>query len=106
MFCTKCGTVLQDGSQFCPCCGNKIEEDSFGSQSEVKVMLDPSEVVPAKKVADSSKSLSGQGSNIGLILIIVSIIIDLFSLVTGLFPLMILGTILFVVGGLIRLFSH
>ena len=105
MFCSKCGTELQDGTQFCHNCGNKVgEANQPVSPKEVKVILDPSEVVPQKKVADSSTSFSGQGSNIGLILIIVSIIIDLVGLVSGFIPITIIGTVLFVVGILIRMF--
>lgn len=105
MFCSKCGTNLQDGTLFCPSCGNKVGETPAPvAQKEVKVMLAPAEVVPAKEAKDSSKSMSGQGSTIGLILIIISIILDLFALVSGFIPLMTVGTILFVVGILIRMF--
>lgn len=105
MFCSKCGAMLQDGSQFCPSCGNKVGEVPTPIvPQEVKVMLDPAEVVPAKETADSSKSFSGQGKTIGLILIIISIILDLVALVSGFIPIMTVGTILFVVGILMRIF--
>lgn len=105
MFCSKCGTNLQDGSQFCPSCGNKVGETPAPiAYKEVKVMLDPAEVVPAKETKDSSTSFSGQGRTIGLILIILSIILDLVALVSGFIPIMTVGTILFVVGILIRMF--
>ncbi len=105
MFCSKCGTNLQDGTQFCHNCGNKVGETSSPVvEKEIKVMLDPSEVVPQKKVADSSKSFSGQGKTMGMVLIIVSIIIDLVGLVSGFIPITILGTVLFVVGILMRMF--
>lgn len=105
MFCSKCGTNLQDGTQFCHNCGNKIGEvQQPVVKSEPKVILDPSEVVPQKKVADSSKSFAGQGKTLGLILIIVSIIIDLVGLVTGFIPITIIGTVIFVVGILMRMF--
>ena len=105
MFCSKCGTNLQEGTQFCHNCGNKVGETNTAvPKQEVKVMLDPSEVVPSKKTADSSKSFSGQGKTLGLILMIVSIIIDLVGLVSGFIPITILGTVLFVVGVLMRMF--
>ena len=105
MFCSKCGTNLQDGVQFCHNCGNKVGEvQQSVSKSEPKVILDPSEVVPQKKVADSGKSFAGQGKTLGLVLIIVSIIIDLVGLVSGFIPITILGTVLFVVGILMRMF--
>lgn len=105
MFCSKCGTSLQDGTQFCHNCGNKVgATNPTVAQKEVKVMLDPSEVVPQKKVADSSKSFSGQGKTMGMVLMIVSIIIDLVGLVSGFIPITILGTVLFVVGILMRMF--
>ena len=105
MFCSKCGTNLQEGTQFCHNCGNEVAKTASSvAQKEIKVMLDPSEVVPQKKVADSSTSFSGQGKTIGLILIIVSIIIDLVGLISGFIPITILGSVLFVVGILMRLF--
>lgn len=105
MFCYKCGTNLPDGTQFCHNCGNKVGEvQQPASKNEPKVMLDPSEIVPQKKVTDSSKSFSGQGKTMGMVLMIVSIIIDLVGLVSGFIPITILGTVLFVVGILMRMF--
>lgn len=105
MFCAKCGTNLQDGTQFCHNCGNKVGGNASPViKTEPKVMLDPSEVVPQKKAPDSSKSFSGQGKTMGMVLIIVSIIIDLVGLVSGFIPITILGTVLFVVGILMRMF--
>lgn len=105
MFCSKCGTNLNEETQFCYKCGNKVGEvQQSVIKNEPKVMLDPSEVVPQKKVSDSSKSFSGQGKTMGMVLIIVSIIIDLVGLVSGFIPITILGTILFVVGILMRMF--
>ncbi len=106
MFCSKCGTNLQEGTQFCHNCGNKVAQTASPvAEKEIKVMLDPSEVVPQKKVADSSTSLSGHGKTLGMILIIVSIIIDLIAVVSGFIPIMVLGTVLFIVGILLKLFS-
>ena len=105
MFCGKCGKEVKDGTRFCPYCGYMVSSgDTSTNKKEPSVMLDPSERVEHKDTSDSSKTIAGQGRNIGLILIIVSIIIDLFGLVTGFFPLTIFGTILFVVGILIKMF--
>lgn len=109
MFCSKCGTNLQDGSQFCPSCGNKVgEAPTSVAPKEVKVMLDPSEVVPAKETADSSKSFSGQGKTIGLILMMISVIGDLVAMVAigfdAFIPITIGATVLFVIGFFLRMF--
>lgn len=109
MFCSKCGTNLQDGTQFCPSCGNKVGETPAPVvQKEVKVMLDPAEVVPAKETADSSKSFSGQGKTIGLILMMISIIGDLVAMVAigfdAFIPITIGATVLFVIGFFLRMF--
>ena len=109
MFCSKCGNQLQDGTQFCPSCGNKVGEAAAPvTRQEVKVMLDPAEVVPQKKAADSSKSFSGQGKTFGLILMIVSIIFDLVAMFAigfdAFIPITIGATALFVIGFLMRLF--
>ena len=106
MFCSHCGTNLQDGAQFCISCGKKVGENSTqGVREEVKVILNPDEVVPAKESKDSSKSLSGHGRTIGFILIILSIVIDLVAVVSGFIPILTVGTILFVIGILINMFA-
>lgn len=102
MFCSKCGKELQDDTSFCPACGNKVGETAPTVSQPVKVMLDPSEAMPEKKVVDSSKSFGG-GKTLGLILIIVSIILDLIGIFF--FPVFILGTVFFVVGILLRMFG-
>lgn len=109
MFCSKCGTNLQDGTQFCPSCGNKVGETTAPVvQKEVKVILDPTEVVPAKETADSSKSFIGQGKTIGLILMLISIIGDLVAMVTigfdAFIPITIGASALFVIGFFLRMF--
>lgn len=109
MFCSNCGTKLPDGAQFCSNCGNKIGETPAPVvQKEVKVMLDPAEVVPAKETADSSKSFAGQGKTIGLILMMISIIGDLVAMFAIGFdafgPITIGATVLFVIGFFMRMF--
>ena len=109
MFCSKCGTNLQDGTQFCPSCGNKVGEVFTSvAEKEVKVILDPAEVVPAKEAADSSKSFSGQGKTLGLILMMISIIGDLVAMVAigfdAFIPVTIGATVLFVIGFFLRMF--
>lgn len=102
MFCSKCGKKLQDDVSFCPSCGNKVGENAPAVSQPVKVMLDPAEAMPEKKVYDSSKSFGGQGKTLGLVFIIVSIILDLIGIFF--FPVFILGTVFFVVGILMRMF--
>lgn len=108
MFCSKCGKEIHDGTIFCSSCGNKIGETDSPVEQEVKVMLDPAEAMPQKKVADSSKSFSGQGKTFGLILMIISIIGDLvamFAIGFDVFiPITIGATVLFAVGFLMRMF--
>ena len=109
MFCSKCGTNLQDGTQFCPSCGNKVGETTAPVlQKEVKVILDPTEVVPAKETVDSSKSFIGQGKTIGFILMMISIIGDLVAMVTigfdAFIPITIGASALFVIGFFLRMF--
>ena len=109
MFCSKCGSDLQEGTQFCSKCGNKVGEVfSPVLEQEVKVMLDPSEVVPQKKAADSGSSFAGQGKTLGLILMIVSIIGDLVAMFAIGFdtfiPVTMGATVLFVIGFLMRMF--
>ncbi len=109
MFCSKCGTDLYDGTQFCPTCGNKVDETAApAAPKEVKVMLDPAEVVPAKKSADSSKSFAGQGKTFGLILMIISIVGDLVAMFAigfdAFIPITIGATVLFVIGFFMRMF--
>ena len=102
MFCSKCGKEMQDNAAFCPNCGNRVGETAAAKVvPEIKVMLDPSEVVPAKKPVDSSKSFSGQGKTFGLILMLVSIIGDLVAMFAigfdAFIPITIGATVLFVV---------
>ena len=109
MFCSKCGFKLQDGSQFCPSCGNKVAvAPNPVNNNEVKVMLDPSEVVQPKKTSDSSKSFAGQGKTIGLVLMLVSIIGDLVAMFAigfeAFIPITIGATVLFVIGYFLRMF--
>lgn len=108
MFCVKCGAQLPDGAAFCPSCGNKTAAEAPAATGEVKVMLDPAEVVPQKAAPDSSKSLAGQGKTIGLILMIISIFGDLLAMMVvgfdAFIPVTIGATVLFVIGFLLRMF--
>ena len=109
MFCSKCGSDLQDGAQFCPKCGTKVEQTLAPEpEKKVKVILDPEEVVPQKETADSSKTFSGQGKTFGLILMIISIIGDLVAMFAigfdAFIPVTIGATVLFVIGFLMRMF--
>lgn len=110
MFCSKCGKELNDGTAFCPECGTKLGNPIQSQpQKTVKVMLDPSEVVPHKETADSSKTMSGQGKTIGLILMMLSIIADVVCMFLigfdAFIPVTIGATVLFVIGFFIRMFS-
>lgn len=109
MFCSKCGSDLQDGTQFCPKCGTKMEQTLAPEpEKKVKVILDPAEVVPQKETADSSKTFSGQGKTFGLILMMISIIGDLVAMFVigfdAFIPVTIGATVLFVIGFLMRMF--
>lgn len=108
MFCSHCGKELQAGMQFCPSCGNKTSAGAPASTEEVRVMLDPAEVVPQKTAPDSSKTFAGQGKTFGLILMILSIFGDLLAMfVVGFdafIPVTIGATVLFVIGFLLRMF--
>lgn len=107
MFCSNCGAKIQDGTQFCPQCGNKIDKTA-PSIKEVKVILDPNEATSQKQVTDSSKSFSGQGKTFGLILMILSIIGDLAAMCVigfdAFIPVTIGASVLFIIGLLLRLF--
>ena len=109
MFCSQCGKELPDETQFCPACGTKVGSPAPAAViKETKVMLDPSEQVAHKEVSDSSKSFSGQRRTIGLILMILSIVVDLVGMFAigfdAFIPLTIGATVLFVIGFLIRMF--
>lgn len=108
MFCSKCGNQIQDGAQFCPKCGNKVVEGIVQQGSkEVKIMLDPSEVV-SRSDESSRKTTSGHAGTFGLILMVLSIIFSLISMFAigfgGFIPITIISTTLFVIGFLIRMF--
>lgn len=109
MFCAKCGTSLQDGTQFCHNCGNKVGSIApQAEETEVKVVLDPAEAVPQKSAPDSSKSFAGQGKTFGLILMMISIIGDVVALFAigfdAFIPITIGATVLFVIGYFMRMF--
>lgn len=108
MFCSNCGKEIQENTQFCPYCGKNVNQSPRPVVEKVKVILDPSEVVDAKQPTDSSKSFSGQGKTIGLVLMIVSIIFDMVAMVAigfdAFIPITIGATVLFVIGLLLRLF--
>ena len=108
MFCSNCGKEIQENTSFCPCCGKNVNPASRFVAEKVKVILDPSEVVNAKQPTDSSKSFSGQGSTLGMILMIISIVGDLVAMFAIGFdffiPITIGATVLFVIGFLLRIF--
>lgn len=107
MFCSKCGKQLQSGAQFCQGCGHKI---GTSAPKEVKVVLDPAEVVEYKTKGDSGTNLSGQGGTIGMILMVISIVFSLVSMFAigfdAFIPITIGSTVLFVVGFLMRMFCQ
>lgn len=109
MFCSKCGKEIQGNVSFCPACGSKVGESPLSVSQPIKVMLDPAETMPEKKVADSSKSLKGQGGTIGTILMMLSIIFDLVAMFVigfdAFIPITIGATVVFVIGFFLRMFS-
>lgn len=108
MFCSKCGKQLQDGVQFCSNCGNEVNKNVIPQiTKDVKVMLDPSEVI--NHSGDSGrKATSGHAGTYGLMLMIISIVFSLISMFAigseAFIPITIGGTTLFVIGFLIRIF--
>ncbi len=75
MFCSKCGNQIQDGTQFCPNCGNSLNDvGTPQAAKEVKVMLDPSEVV-VHDADNRKKTTSGHAGTYGIILMMLSIIL-------------------------------
>ena len=109
MFCRKCGKELQDNVSFCPACGCKVVENTPSVSQPAKVMLDPSEAMSAKKGVDSSKTFKGQGGTIGLILMMLSVVLDLVALFVigfdAFIPITIGAAVVFVIGVFLRMFS-
>ena len=98
MFCSKCGKEIQDNG-----------EQSPSVSQPVKVMLDPKEAMPEKKVADSSKTFKGQGGTFGTILMLLSVIFDVVAMFAigfdAFIPITIGSTVVFVIGFFLRMFS-
>ena len=88
---------------------NKVGEQSPSVSQPVKVMLDPAEAMPEKKVADSSKTFKGQGGTFGTILMLLSVIFDVVAMFAigfdAFIPITIGSTVVFVIGFLLRMFS-
>ena len=109
MFCRKCGKEIQDNASFCPTCGSKVGEQSSSVSQPVKVMLDPAEAMPEKKVTDSSKTFKGQGGTFGTILMLLSVIFDVVAMFAigfdAFIPITIGSTVAFVIGFFLRMFS-
>lgn len=109
MFCSKCGKEFPDDASFCPACGNKVGEQSPNVSQSVKVMLDPKEAMPEKKVVDSSKTFKGQGGTIGTILMISSVLFDLIAMFLigfdAFIPITIVSAVVFVIGFFLRMLS-
>ena len=108
MFCSKCGKQLQDGVQFCSNCGNEVNKNVAPQiTKEVKVMLDPSEVINHSGDG-GKKTTSGHAGTYGFMLMIISIVFSLISMFAigsdAFIPITIGGTALFVIGFLIRMF--
>lgn len=108
MFCANCGKEIQESTLFCTNCGKNVNQTSRPVAEKVKVILDPSEVVNVKQPTDSSKSFSGQGKTLGIVLMIISIICDLVAMFAigfdAFIPITIGATVLFVIGFLLRTF--
>ena len=97
MFCAKCGNEINNHAEFCPVCGNVIS-----TKASVKFVLDPTEIVEAKPVTESSKSFSSMVKPLGYAFIILAILGDLIALFAIGFdifiPVTIGATVLFVLG--------
>ena len=109
MFCSNCGKEIQNGSEFCSNCGHKCIAERNLNSNTPKIILDPSETAYKQKTSDSSKSFSGQGKSIGLILMLISIVVDVVGMTVigfdAFIPITIFATVLFVAGFFIRTFS-
>ena len=109
MFCSNCGKEIQNGSEFCPHCGQKCVLNRTSNSNAPKIILDPSETVYKQTTTDSSKSFSGQGKSIGLILMVISIIVDVIGMFVigfdAFIQITICATVLFVIGFIMRMFS-
>lgn len=63
MFCSKCGKEIQGNVSFCPACGSKVGESPLSVSQPIKVMLDPAETMPEKRlltVVNRSKDKAAQ----------------------------------------------
>lgn len=109
MFCSGCGNQIDETAVFCAKCGKRVCISEIPmAEEKVRVVLDPSEVAPQKEIADSGSSLSGHGRTIGLILMILSFVVDFVALFLigfeAFIPVTIIAGALFMVGFLIRMF--
>ncbi len=108
IFCSKCGNQLQDGTQFCNKCGNPTNDVATPSAAkEVKIVLDPSEVI-VHDADNRKKTTSGHAGTYGIILMLISVIFSLVSMFAigfdAFIPITIGSSVLFVIGFLMKMF--
>jgi hypothetical protein len=114
IFCSKCGVQIADSSIFCEKSGAKIIAKPYQelpkNTPKPRIMLNPDEAAPSRTEKDSSKTFRGMGKIFGVALVLCSILVALISMFTigtiGFIPLTILGTVMFVLGFFITIFSH
>ena len=69
MFCSKCGTQLLEGSNFCPSCGEKVIQDSTVQQSATVVNQDEAEKVLLKVMVTAQEQHPPYAENNGNLII-------------------------------------
>lgn len=102
-FCMRCGNTLIENRNFCPRCGTPVGQIARNAQIPSPIILNPNIVSEQQKTYDSSKSLKRHGNTIGFILMFVGIAIDILGIFF--FPILFLGSLLFVIGCFIQIFS-
>ena len=69
MFCTKCGTQLLEGSNFCPSCGEKVIQDSTIQHSATSINQDEPENVLLKAMVTAQEQHPPYNENNGNLII-------------------------------------
>ena len=129
MFCSKCGSQLHSGAAFCKTCGAGVGNTqqspaSTAPQSAVtcpnntetlspatpNTASDPSTSVPFISAAKNIQQGSGGGKVIGIVLIVISVLIDFIGMAVFGFEfigaILAVSGVLFLIGLLLSMFSQ